>query len=245
MSDASHAEMVHRLPRARLVDRIEFLAGLARGRRVVHVGFVDAGFEAMQARSEEWLHEHLDRSARELVGIDIDPAGVKSAADRGYEAYELDCRDVSAVAALGLDPADLVIAGEVLEHIDDPAAFLEGLHALVGEPGSLVVTVPNATGLLNTVAAVVGREVQHPDHVAMYTWQTLSNLLRRHGWETTQVATFVREVKVHDGAPVGVQVLGFGARVVRWIEWLAGKLGVPFLAEGLIVVARPVRGADA
>ena len=141
---------------------------------------------------------------------------------------------------LGLEPADLVIAGEVLEHVDDPAAFLDGLHALVADEGLLVITVPNATGLLNTVAAVVGREVQHPDHVAMYTWQTLSNLLGRHGWKTTQVATFVREVKVHDSAPISVQVLGFGARIIRWIEWLAGKLGIPFLAEGLIVVAQPV-----
>lgn len=244
MSDASHAEMVHRLPRARLVDRIELLTRLARGRRVVHVGFVDAGFEAMQARSEEWLHEHLAGSAKELIGIDIDAAGVEAARRRGYEAYELDCRDAAAVAALGLRPADLVIAGEVLEHVDDPAAFLDGLHALVNEQGSLVVTVPNATGLLNTAAALVGREVQHPDHVAMYTWRTLTNLLSRHRWQATQVATFVREVKVHQSVPLGMQLLGFGARMVRWIEWFLGKLGVPFLAEGLIVVARPESPTD-
>ena len=30
--------MVHKLPKAPLVDRIAYLTGLARGRRVIHVG---------------------------------------------------------------------------------------------------------------------------------------------------------------------------------------------------------------
>lgn len=236
---ASQAAMMHRLPRARVVDRTEYLMSLARGRRVIHVGFVDAGFRAMQDQSGSWLHEHLARSAGSLVGIDVDERGVEHARAEGYEAYVLDCRDQAAVAKLALESADLVIAGEVLEHVDDAAGFLRGLHALVGPAGVLVVTVPNATGLLNTAAALVGREVQHPDHIATYTWRTLAQLLARHGWRPTEVRTFVRPVKTRGSDGLLVRMLGFGARLVQWFEVLLGRLGKPFLAEGLIVVNEP------
>ena len=236
---SSQAAMMHRLPRARVVDRTEYLVAQARDLRVIHVGFVDAGFREMQDQSGAWLHGHLAKSAKSLVGIDIDEPGVEMARREGYEVYVLDCRDQAAVAELALEPADLVIAGEVLEHVDDPAGFLRGLHALVKPQGSLVVTVPNATGLLNTAAALTGREVQHPDHIATYTWRTLAQLLARHGWKPTEVRTFVRPVKTRRSDGFGVRVLGFGARVVQWIERLLGRLGAPFLAEGLIVVNRP------
>lgn len=239
---SSQAAMMHRLPRARVVDRTEYLTSLARGRSVIHVGFVDAGFRAMQDRSGAWLHEHLASSAGSLIGIDVDELGVEQAKAEGYEAYVLDCRDEAAVAELALERADLVIAGEVLEHVDDTAGFLRGLHALVRPSGTLVVTVPNATGLLNTAAALVGREVQHPDHIATYTWRTLAQLLARHGWRPTEVRTFVRPVKTLGTDGLLVRVLAFGARLLQWFEVLLGRLGKPFLAEGLIVVNEPVPG---
>ncbi len=79
----SQLEMVHRLPPATLVDRFEFLSGLAAGRRVVHVGFADTGCAGANTQAGAWLHAHLDRTARALVGIDVDAAGVENARDRG------------------------------------------------------------------------------------------------------------------------------------------------------------------
>ena len=172
-SDFSQLEMVHQLPRATLVDRFEYLCALATGRRVVHVGFVDAGCQTLNEQSGAWLHDHLARTASELIGLDLDTAGVDDARRRGYEAHAVDCRDVDAVRALGLPPADLVVAGEVIEHLDDPGSFLDGLHALVAPGGLLVVTTPNASGLVNAAALLGNLEVNHPDHVALYTCTTL------------------------------------------------------------------------
>ena len=62
--DFSQLEMVHRLPPASLVDRFDYLRVLATGRRVVHVGFVDAGCQSLNEQSGAWLHEHLAASAQ-------------------------------------------------------------------------------------------------------------------------------------------------------------------------------------
>lgn len=233
-SDGSQLDMVHRLPAAPCVDRASFLCDLAAGRSVTHVGFVDQGYRAMQDRSGTWLHGHLARTARTLVGLDLDQAGVADARAAGFEAHAVDCRDAAAVAAAGVEPAEVVIAGEVIEHLDAPGPFLDGLHHLVADDGRLVITTPNAAGLFNTVAALANREVNHPDHVVSFTWRTLHRLLADHDLEVVQSATFVPAVK--EGG-----IRGAGARAITGVERLAGRLGRPFLADGLIVVCRSLR----
>jgi 2-polyprenyl-3-methyl-5-hydroxy-6-metoxy-1,4-benzoquinol methylase len=239
-TDFSQLEMVHRLPPAALVDRFGYLSDLARGRRVVHVGFVDAGCQMLNEQSGAWLHEHLAGTATELVGIDLDTAGVDDARRRGYEAHAVDCRDVDAVRALGLAPADLVVAGEVIEHLDDPGGFLDGVHALVAPGGLLVVTTPNATGLVNAAALFGNYEVQHPDHVVMYTCATLDAMLRRHRWEPFEHAVFLQQVK-STGTDARSRLLATGARAVLGLERLLARLGRPYAADGLIVTARAAR----
>src|SRR5690606_16935014 len=106
-------EMVHRLPKAPCVDRIAHLAAAAEGRSVVHVGFVDSGYREMQEDAGTWLHAHLATTARGLVGLDLDSEGVELARQAGFDAHAIDCRDHAAVRAAGIEPAELVIAGEV------------------------------------------------------------------------------------------------------------------------------------
>jgi SAM-dependent methyltransferase len=233
--------MVHKLPKAPLVDRIEELVHRARGRRVIHVGFVDTGCRTMQEGAGAWLHAHLDAVTSSLVGIDIDEAGVKDADAAGYECYVADCRDPKALAALGIDKADLVIAGEVIEHLDDPGAFLAGLHELVAPGGELIVTTPNAYGLFNVAASLALREINHPDHVLMFTWRTLANLGARHGWRPVETRVYVPSVKDLSGAGLGAKALGLIARVVVTLERGLAKLGRGYAADGMIVVFRSTR----
>ena len=241
-SDITQQDMVHRLPPAKVVDRSDFLVEFVRGKQVAHVGFVDSGCWAYHATFDSWLHAHLDRSAASLIGLDLDEAGVERAKEMGFEAYTVDCSDDVAVAALGLEPSELIVAGEIIEHLDDSGSFLEGLHSLVKPGGRLVVTTPNASGLLNAgAAALAGYEVNHPDHVTLYSCYTLTNLLRRHGWETEEVATYVPVLKEFAALKGRVKVLGLGARIVLGAERLLGKLGRPYAADGLIVVARSTR----
>lgn len=157
----------------------------------------------------------------------------------GFEAYAVDCSDAAAVSALGLPPAEVIIAGEIIEHLDDSGSFLDGLHSLVEPGGKLVVTTPNSSGLLNAgAAALAGYEVNHPDHVTLYSCFTLTNLLERHGWEIDSVATYVPVLKEFAALKGKMKVLGAGAKAVLGMERILAKAGRPYAADGLIVVAR-------
>ena len=233
----SQADMIHRLPRARLVDRADFIVDSCRGLRVIHVGFADAGFRREQQRSGGWLHDRLGSCARELIGIDADPVGVEEARCGGLQAHLADCTDRGAVRALGLEPADVVVAGEVIEHVTSPGALLDSLRLLCRDGGRLIVTTPNAAGIVNSLAVLLrGVELNHPDHVVMFTPRTLGEMLRRRGWRATEVAVYLPDVRSRSGSGLIDRI---GVRSLLAFERLAARLGRPFAAEGLIVVATP------
>ncbi len=229
--------LAHRLPRTSIVERIPWLVDQCRDRRVIHVGFADAGFREEQEQAGRWLHPHLADVASSLVGIDTDADGVARARAAGYEAHLADCTDRDQVEALELEPGDIVLAGEVIEHVDAPGPFLGGLRSLCRDDGRLVVTTPNAYGLVNVAATVVRRvELNHPDHVVMFTWRTLTELMRRRGWNPVDAVTYVPVVRNRGSRS---RIDGLGVRAVLGIERLLGRLGRPFSADGLIVVAEP------
>ena len=237
MPEYGQDEMAHVLPHAEIVDRIEWLLAQCAGKRVIHVGFADTGFRLEQGLAGRWLHGHLNEVAGELVGVDADSAGVAAANEDGFEAYVVDCTDAEAVAALGVEPADIVLAGEVIEHIAAPGPFLDAMHHFCRADGSLIITTPNAYGLVNVAASIIRRvEINHPDHVVMFTWRTLTELMRRSGWDHTQTVTYVPAIRER-GNRSRIEVAA--VRLVVGFERLLGKLNRPFSADGLIVTATP------
>ncbi len=228
----SGARWRHTLPRRGPYDREQMLVEFARGKRVVHVGFVDEHRLETKVDRGTWLHARLADAATSLVGLDVEEDGVRWAAERGFEAHVVDAQSPEAVAALGLEPADVVVAGEIVEHLDAPGPFLLAMRELVTPDGLLVVTTPNAYRLLNFLAPFGGVELVHPDHTAWHSPHTLANLLARNGWRLEGAAYYQNPPPRLNGA-LGAVVRGGRAVFVR-----VGRLA-PYWSDGLVVWARP------
>jgi hypothetical protein len=231
---------LHRLrSRPRLVDRVGFLEEAVSGKRVVHLGFIDVERLEDKSASGTWLHERLARHAEGIIGIDLDAAGVESAISAGYEAYQCDLQDRQSVESLGLRGWELVVAGELIEHLDCPGAFLDAIHPLVAPTGRLVLTTPNATALTNVVVGLSRREWTSPQHVTMYSWRTIATLLSRHGWRLSELLFYFRGRREGPEAvsrPGLATVFNVYERASRpFLRW------APTVADGLIAVARPAR----
>jgi SAM-dependent methyltransferase len=224
-----------RMPRTRSVDRIDYLCGLARGRRVIHVGFAGetrATIDRLEGR-DTWLHGRLSTVAEAVVGIDLDEQGVDRARAAGYEAFAVDAADRDALSALRIEPADVVVLGEVIEHVERPGSLLDAMHALVAPNGLLAVTTPNAASMLNPLAAVGRIELINPDHVAFYSWYTLTNLMQRHGWHIREVVTYRFPLAGEAWREGGVAAVG---RALARVQSVVARAW-PYVDFGLIAVA--------
>ena len=45
--------------------------------------------------------------------------------------------------------------------------------------------------ICSKLASLALREINHPDHVVMFTWRTLTNLASRYGWKPIATAMLV------------------------------------------------------
>lgn len=223
----------HRLPREGPLDRHEALVETVRGRRAVHVGFVDE-LMASKIAAGVWLHARLAESAASLVGLDADEEGVEAARHEGYDARAVDAQSSEAVRSLALERADVVVAGELIEHLDAPGPFLRAMRELADE---LVLTTPNAYRLLNFIAPLSGFELVHPDHTSWQSPATLRRLCENAGWEVTRIAYYRNPVRRQLGGTPRQRLGGLLANRARVVLGRVNSIR-PYWSDGLIVWAR-------
>jgi SAM-dependent methyltransferase len=162
--------------RSLVYDRIAFLSQLVSGKSILDVGVVEHTQEA--SKSPNWLHGHLRRHAERCLGVDVLEAEIDHLKERGYDVM---CADIT-IAPLPLT-FDVIVGGEILEHLDSPGMFMKNCAAMLGDGGRVVVTVPNPW-YCNAIIKSARRNrifVDSADHVAWYDASTLSELGLRHG----------------------------------------------------------------
>lgn len=216
------------------VDRLDFIEGLARGRTVLDLGCLDET-ALIKRDTRHWLHGRLAQVAQQVVGLDssphIPPEGLVSAPNARIHRGDATAVDPALIAGLAID---LVVAGEFIEHVRDPLRFLEHLRALL--PGcELVLSTPNGPSAANALMGLIGREAQHPDHLANFSYKILHTLCRRAGFAEYEIRPyrfFATEMIL-------------GSRGLRRSAAVAAQTGIraverlaPLLSFGYIVRAR-------
>jgi SAM-dependent methyltransferase len=167
------------LPRASVV-REEWILAHCRGKTVLHLGAADWPFNREWIRHGEWLHAKITEVAARCVGVELNGDAVAELAAK-HGVSNLVAGDCERLAALTLEPADIIVAGELIEHLPNPGAMLSGVRPLLRPGGLLLVTTANAHCLRRTLLAVSGSESVHPDHIAFHSHRTLSHLAAMHG----------------------------------------------------------------
>jgi SAM-dependent methyltransferase len=156
--------------------------------RVAHLGCADSPYTRELINSGQLLHSRLVRVA-DVTGFDVDAAGLAALRETmpGERFVEVDV--TAGVPSEERGSYELVVAGEVLEHVPDADAFLRGCGELLAPGGRLCVTVPNACCPKIGVRSLGGRESVHPDHRTYYGPRTLARTLEGAGFELDTMAS--------------------------------------------------------
>lgn len=156
------AKMMHPIPPATSVDRAVFILKHVAGKRVLEFG------------ASGPMHDGIVKAAAQVLGVDREPGD-------GIIGFDLDDVNQQDLPSFGPIGPEIIICGELLEHLSNPGHFLARLRRqFAGVP--VIITVPNAFTEAGRHHMLKGVECVNADHVAWYSPKTLSVLLERAGY---------------------------------------------------------------
>lgn len=149
------------------------------GKRVLHLGCV--GHSASKRHSEPWLHQYLLDHAEEVVGVDILKSEVQELRAAGYNVVLGDAEDLDLGSRF-----DVIVAGELIEHLTDFGGFLKSIDNHLASDGVVIITTPNALAVHWTILRLLNVKFVNTEHTCWFDSTTLSQLLQRYGFKTIE-----------------------------------------------------------
>lgn len=181
----------YRLPRSLVVDRDAFILECCHGKRVLHLGCANWPFTKELFDDGLLLHQEIEMVCAELVGIDISEKGINFLKSRGVKNLLVaDAAKLGEVIQRLEWTPEIVIAGEIIEHLDTPGTLLREFSHHMPPRCTLLITVPNALSIKGILHVMLGHEKVHSDHVAYYSYATMLNLLSRCGFDIIDVRCY-------------------------------------------------------
>jgi len=133
------------------------------GRRVLDLGCRDGAL----------TQAYLD--GNDVVGVDADRDALEAAARLGIETHWADLDQPLDFADASFD---VVVAGELLEHLRDPQRLVAEIRRVLRPGGTFVASVPNAYRLKGRLLFLIGRRPENdPTHLQMFSATDVRALL--------------------------------------------------------------------
>uniref|UniRef100_A0A7D6GVT4 Class I SAM-dependent methyltransferase n=1 Tax=Natrinema zhouii TaxID=1710539 RepID=A0A7D6GVT4_9EURY len=165
-----------------------------RDASVLDIGCV--AHDSDKRHDEAWLHELVVRTADDAVGVDILEDELEVLDDAGYDVVHGDAQ------ALALEKTfDVIVIGELIEHLVDFDGLLQSIDDHLAESGKLVITTPNAMAVHWVALRLLDQEFVNTDHTCWFDATTLTQLLERYGFEPTEV-TYVGDCRLTPEDPL-------------------------------------------
>lgn len=165
-----------------------------------------------------------------VVGVEKDPVAADAAREVCEEVLVGDVETMELPLPAG--SFDVVLCGDLVEHLRDPEAFLARVRPLLATGGSLALTTPNVANWAMRLGLLAGRwryterGILDRTHLHLFTKATLVEALERAGYRVSQL-----------DFTVPVPLFGFPA--VERAAHAVGRLRPSLFAYQFVVAAEP------
>lgn len=156
-------------------DRNGYLGKCIENKTLLHVGCSDFPITQQRINEKNLLHQKLEELARSITGIDLSEEGINILIKHGFKnVFRMDAENLELC-----NKFDVIVAGDVMEHLNNPGLFLQGAIPLLNPGGEIIIGVPSALTLNNIKPWFFGWEQVHVDHTFYFSPKTLSALCAR------------------------------------------------------------------
>jgi 2-polyprenyl-3-methyl-5-hydroxy-6-metoxy-1,4-benzoquinol methylase len=151
-------------------DRGEFLRrNIGTGKKVLDIGCRDGVLTSEYSKGND------------VLGFDIDSIALETAKENlGIETRQVDLYSDWDVENKSFD---IVVAGEVLEHLYYPGKIVGKAASVLKDGGVLLGSVPNAFSLKNRIRLFLGKKkgtpLEDPTHINHFSRKELATLLEK------------------------------------------------------------------
>lgn len=155
--------------------KIRFAVSHCNGKDVLDLGCVQHNPE--NYKSKYWLHKAITRVANSVDGLDLYEEGVAYLKSKGYAIF------VGNAETFKLEKTyDVIIAGDLIEHLGNLSGFLHSCKSHLRRGGKLLISTPNPWYWRFVFKAVLfaGRVKPNPEHTLWMCPTVLEQLLARH-----------------------------------------------------------------
>lgn len=180
LARSAQSEAANATLRAIANERLRMIISEVRGPRVLHVGCGGNRLPATPSEDQHSLHIQMCAhvAEAEILGLDLNEAAVSHFNARGYRVVRADAEQLPYRGEF-----DTVVAGELIEHLANPGLFLEGCSRALRPKGRLILSTPNAFGLMFSLMYAKNFDrAFNREHSMWFCPQTLCQILSRHGF---------------------------------------------------------------
>jgi 2-polyprenyl-3-methyl-5-hydroxy-6-metoxy-1,4-benzoquinol methylase len=156
--------------------KIEWITQFTKGHSVLDIGCIGSDIDGY--KQDNWLHKFIKENSKECIGIDNNTKQVHDLQSQGYSIVEADAQHFDIQRKF-----DIIVAADILEHLDDLKGFFKSVHNALHNYGCLIITTPNPWFFLRFLRCILtGDAGNNPDHVAWFCERCLKELFNRNGF---------------------------------------------------------------
>jgi 2-polyprenyl-3-methyl-5-hydroxy-6-metoxy-1,4-benzoquinol methylase len=158
-----------------MIDRISCILKYCEGREVLDIGCV--GHAIPKGSRERHLYGELKKIAKSVVGTDV----VSDAWCTPDVKADVENMDIGRTF-------DVVVAGEIIEHVNNPGIMLRNLRKHMRNDSLLVISTPNVLSTSVLIEHIIrGESRAHFEHNFWFTEKFLTHLLEKNGFAVTKI----------------------------------------------------------
>jgi len=120
----------------------------------------------------------------QVIGIDISERSVRKAREVLNEAHRVNLEEYPWPDEVIKRKYDIIICGELIEHLFAPENLIKYLKDLLGEKGAIILSTPNFLYWTDRIKMLLGYyEITDKGHIRLFSYKSILKMLDGLGFE--------------------------------------------------------------